>query len=295
MNEPDNFLSRWSRRKLEAEQEKESRPNEQNLSARPRDPPAHKASAGGAQSAEALAKAESGDPESHSETAEPTALDSRSPLRQSEALASRRRVRGNERGQDSDENKEPPFDITKLPSIESITTDTDITAFLQKGVPADLTRAALRRAWIADPNIRDFIEIAENQWDFATGSDLPGFGSLDVSTDDIRRMVAEVFGERPKLAAETPGEAPPDATAKAEPAATSVSQTETAEDAAGQVPKQEIAVADQGQPPAEGAPAEPAEVVVQRDEANIAMQQSTPEPEYKSVPTRRPHGRALPQ
>ena len=93
---------------------------------------------------------------------------------------------------------EPAFDITKLPSLESITSETDIRLFLQKGVPADLTRAALRRAWTADPAIRDFIEIAENQYDFATGSDLPGFGALDASADDIRQMVANVFGDGPE-------------------------------------------------------------------------------------------------
>ena len=98
---------------------------------------------------------------------------------------------------------EPPaFDITQLPSLESITSETDIRLFLQKGVPADLTRAALRRAWSADPAIRDFIEIAENQYDFATGSDLPGFGPLDASADEIRKMVANVFGDGPKVPVE---------------------------------------------------------------------------------------------
>jgi hypothetical protein len=29
-----------------------------------------------------------------------------------------------------------------------------------------MTVAALRRAWVSDPVIRDFIGIAENQWDF---------------------------------------------------------------------------------------------------------------------------------
>ena len=37
----------------------------------------------------------------------------------------------------------------------SITAATDIRAFLAPGVPAELTRAALRRAWTADPAIRD--------------------------------------------------------------------------------------------------------------------------------------------
>lgn len=62
--------------------------------------------------------------------------------------------------------REAPFDPVSLPSIESIVADTDIVAFLRAGVPAELTRAALRRAWSSDPAIRDFIGIAENQWDF---------------------------------------------------------------------------------------------------------------------------------
>ncbi len=59
-----------------------------------------------------------------------------------------------------------PFDLASLPSIESIVANTDITAFLRAGVPAELTRAALRRAWTSDPAIRDFIGIAENQSGF---------------------------------------------------------------------------------------------------------------------------------
>jgi len=73
---------------------------------------------------------------------------------------------------------EAPFDPASLPSIESIVGDTDIIAFLRKGVPADLTRAALRKAWASDPAIRDFIGIAENQWDFNDPNAIPGFGPL---------------------------------------------------------------------------------------------------------------------
>jgi hypothetical protein len=71
-----------------------------------------------------------------------------------------------------------PFDAASLPSIESIVADTDIIAFLRAGVPAELTRAALRRAWMSDPAIRDFIGIAENQWDFNDPNAIPGFGPL---------------------------------------------------------------------------------------------------------------------
>jgi hypothetical protein len=73
---------------------------------------------------------------------------------------------------------EVPFDPTSLPSIESIAADTDLVAFLRAGVPAELTRAALRRAWASDPAIRDFIGIAENQWDFNDPNGIPGFGPL---------------------------------------------------------------------------------------------------------------------
>jgi hypothetical protein len=73
---------------------------------------------------------------------------------------------------------EAPFDPASLPSIESIVGETDIVAFLRKGVPADLTRAALRKAWASDPAIRDFIGIAENQWDFNDPNAIPGFGPL---------------------------------------------------------------------------------------------------------------------
>ncbi|WP_426418091.1 DUF3306 domain-containing protein [Bradyrhizobium genosp. A] len=70
------------------------------------------------------------------------------------------------------------FDLASLPSIESITADTDIVAFLRSEVPAELTRTALRRAWASDPSIRDFIGIAENQWDFNDPGAIPGFGPL---------------------------------------------------------------------------------------------------------------------
>ena len=84
-----------------------------------------------------------------------------------------------------------PFDLASLPSIESITAHTDIAAFLQTGVPAELTRLALRRAWATDPAIRDFIGIAENQWDFNDPNAIPGFGPLDPA-DNVADLVAQM-------------------------------------------------------------------------------------------------------
>jgi len=86
------------------------------------------------------------------------------------------------------------FDPATLPPIESIVAGTDVRAFLRSEVPAHLTRAALRRAWTADPAIRDFIGLAENQWDFTDPASIPGFGSLE-ATDDVRRLVTQAMGD----------------------------------------------------------------------------------------------------
>jgi TorA maturation chaperone TorD len=70
------------------------------------------------------------------------------------------------------------FDLASLPPLQSITAGTDIQSFLGSSVPVELTRAALRRAWVTDPAIRGFIGIAENQWDFNDPTGMPGFGPL---------------------------------------------------------------------------------------------------------------------
>ena len=72
-----------------------------------------------------------------------------------------------------------------LPPLESITAESDIRAFLAPGVPPELTRAALRRAWAADPKIRDFVGLAEYDWDFNTPGAMAGFGPLEM-TDELR-------------------------------------------------------------------------------------------------------------
>nr|WP_249782077.1 DUF3306 domain-containing protein [Bradyrhizobium sp. NBAIM14] len=68
-----------------------------------------------------------------------------------------------------------------LPAVESISDRTDISAYLRCGVPKDLARAALRRAWTADPAIRDFIGIADNQWNFNDSDAMSGFGPLELT------------------------------------------------------------------------------------------------------------------
>jgi len=85
------------------------------------------------------------------------------------------------------------FDLASLPSIESIDAKTDVTAFLRPGVPPDLTRAALRRAWSSDPAIRDFIGPVENGWDFNDPQAIGGFGPI--SAGDVAKLVSQAIGE----------------------------------------------------------------------------------------------------
>jgi len=96
-----------------------------------------------------------------------------------------------------------PFDPSSLPSIETITVNTNIRGFLQSCVPAELTRAALRQAWASDPAIRDFIGIAENQWDFNDPDSIPGFGPL-LESDNLPGLLAQALGRPDKLAGMTP-------------------------------------------------------------------------------------------
>ena len=89
---------------------------------------------------------------------------------------------------------DPELDLSTLPSLESITATTDVTAFLRKGVPLALSRAALRRAWTADPTIRDFVGLAENAWDFNDPTAMEGFGPLDQTPEQVRALVDRIVG-----------------------------------------------------------------------------------------------------
>ncbi len=99
-------------------------------------------------------------------------------------------------GSDHPSASEPPDIaeiVAQLPPIEEITAATDIRAFLAPGVPTELRLAALRRAWSTDPAIRDFIGLAENQWDFNAPDGVPGFESW-IDPEQVRRLLDKVVG-----------------------------------------------------------------------------------------------------
>jgi hypothetical protein len=159
--------------------------------------------------------------------------------------------------------------VESLPSIESISAGTDISAFMRSGVPEGLKHAALRRAWSSDPVIRDFVGLNENYWDVAGPDGIAGFGDIGPNLD-VRRMVSELFGETPRQ--DTPPESEADRVADS-PALPIQNRAEATE-------------APQAAPP-------PAENVPPRNE-NVAVQTEEPEaaPEKKLA---RRHGGAMPQ
>lgn len=171
--------------------------------------------------------------------------------------------------------KEPPFDPATLPSVDSIVAGTDIRDFLRSGVPAELTRAALRKAWLADPAIRNFIEMAENQWDFTDPNAIPGFGPLRAS-DDIGELVRQAMGTLPKLEpAPSSTDIPPPTAAPGAP----VSMT-------AQAPG--IPEGSSNEPNPVGLVNEPADIEI------VAVQHADSPPSDSSS-NRRAHGRALPK
>jgi Protein of unknown function (DUF3306) len=88
--------------------------------------------------------------------------------------------------------------LARLPSLDSIGKDTDITGFLHALVPDALRNAALRAAWSADPGIRDFLNDARDYaLDYTATGNAPGFGALGGTADDLKAMVGQIFGDAP--------------------------------------------------------------------------------------------------
>jgi hypothetical protein len=98
----------------------------------------------------------------------------------------------------ADQPAEPalsPEELAELPKIEELTAETDISAFLRKGVPDALRNAALRRMWLLDPAIRDFVgEARDYAYDWNTPGGVPGSGELPPG-EDVQTMLRQVFGE----------------------------------------------------------------------------------------------------
>jgi hypothetical protein len=147
----DNFLARWSRRKEAVKAVEESPPEKaegwvEAVSPRPATGAEDRAQHGGGGDDERGALASAPSP------SEPAVADAS--------------------GRDSAEPAEP------LPRIEDLTAESDLSAFMRRGVPEALKAAALRRMWSLDPAIRDYVGPAEYAWDFNNPGTMAGFGPV---------------------------------------------------------------------------------------------------------------------
>jgi hypothetical protein len=97
---------------------------------------------------------------------------------------------------------EREIDLSKLTKVEDLTAESDITQFLQKGVPEALQKLALRKMWSLDPAIRDFVEVAENQWDFNMPGGIHGLYQDITEGTDVSVWMAQatqsVLGDEAK-------------------------------------------------------------------------------------------------
>ena len=83
---------------------------------------------------------------------------------------------------------EEPFDLDLLPKLEDITAETDVSIFLHKAVPESLRNAALKRAWLLDPMIRDYVNPAmEYAYDWNTPGMSPS-SPLEATYDALGEM-----------------------------------------------------------------------------------------------------------
>ena len=128
--------------------------------------------------------------------------------------------------------------VAALPRIEDLTAESDITAFLKKGVPAALKQAALRRVWSIDPGIRDYVGPSEYAWDFNQPGAMTGFGPIEAKEAVVGFLSKAV---RAVDTATEPAEQPPEQSADASPATTPAAGETSADGGAGASPAQEAA------------------------------------------------------
>jgi hypothetical protein len=245
MSDPDNFFSRWSRRKREAaevtDETVRSAESEQTVERTP--------------AAEAALSDRSAAPRAAPETPAPT------------------------------------FDPASLPAIESIAADTDIRAFLAPGVPPELTRAALRRAWAADPKIRNFVGLADYDWDFNTPGSMAGFGPLEM-TEELRQVVARIIAPAPG------GDGPerPDPASADAPCGQTASETNPEAQARRAAPDDEHVSSARGAPLKKSPEPDGSDVeLMPPDQADVALQYPPENLEPQQSIVWRSHGRALPK
>jgi hypothetical protein len=160
----DNFLARWSRRKREvgeAEEEESNRTEERPSSLRGAN---HPSPLRGERMGEGSSGVELG-------------IDDPDPSPSPQG------------GGESPGSAEP------LPSLDDLTAESDLSAFMRAGVPEALKKAALRRMWSLDPAIRDHVGLAEYAWDFNNPGSMAGFGAVAAGTPMAQLAASIMSGQ----------------------------------------------------------------------------------------------------
>jgi hypothetical protein len=157
----------------------------------------------------------------------------------------------------------------------------------------ELSRAALRRAWSADPAIRDFVGLADYDWDFNTPGAIAGFGPLEM-TDELRRHVAQILGQGLSPAGGPPGEARSTSLDPAESAEGSRRSDHTTAEASDAAPPSNVASL-QDEPSTADNAAHNFDTDSYSSQVSVAAQNRLTDGENVPGRARRPHGRALPK
>lgn len=88
-----------------------------------------------------------------------------------------------------------PEEVAALPDVASVVTPEALGVFLRRGVPAALRHAALRRMWVLNPAIRDYVDDArEYAMDWNAPGGVPGGGI--VSREEAQALVGRLFAPR---------------------------------------------------------------------------------------------------
>lgn len=183
------------------------------------------------------------------------------------------------------------FDPASLPPVDMIEATTDVRAFLTKGVPTDLTTAALRRAWSSDPAIRDFVGLSENAWDFNAPETIPGFGGA-LPAEEVRRILAQMMPSEPdaesaKTFESRIGEQIPAAQCEAEPAQTG-----------GITPQEEkhalVNAGDEIEPAVAG-PGPQQHATIENKREDVAVQNSSNSVDQPTIPPMHRPGQVIPK
>jgi hypothetical protein len=148
---------------------------------------------------------------------------------------------------------------------------------------------------VADPKIRDFIGIAENQWDFTAGGNAPGF-DFSPPLGDVKRMVADIFGDKPEV--DSQSEAPSQAARQDEPASSAGHSDDAGEahrNVTGTLPGAEVGADGKVELPQFENESVRQTLVARHGEQDAASQKNDAAQESENLLPRPSHGRAMPK